>query len=215
MVPWCHLAGHQLVGDGGQGEDIGALVDAAARRLLGRHVRRRPDHVGQPAGVEHGLGDAEVGHHHPGPRPVGAQQQVGRLDVAVDGALSVEHVQAGARLRHQRGGALQRDGVLPLEQVRHRPPVGVRHHEVRRAVDLAHVVHPDDVVGVRSAQDARLLEEAVADVESLCPVVGERLHRDVGLELVVAVEPHRGEAADPESLHLCETTESNWQRHAR
>ena len=56
-------------------------------------------------------------------------------------------------------------------------------------VGLADVVDPDDVVGVGPAQDPRLLEEPLADVEPLRPVVGQRLDRDVGVELVVVVEP--------------------------
>ena len=60
---------------------------------------------------------------------------------------------------------------------------------------------------VRLSEDPGLLEEAVADVEALGPVVGERLHRDVGLELVVAVEPHRREASDPETVDLPQTAE--------
>jgi hypothetical protein len=208
-----HLPGQEVVGDCRQRVDIRALVDAATRGLLRRHVRRRPDDVGQPARVQDRLGDAQVGHHHSHPGAVGAQEEVGGLDVAVDRSLGVEHRQPCRGLAHERDGAIQREGVLALEEVRDRPLVGVRHHEVRRAVGLAHVVDPDDEVGVGSSQDARLLEEPVADVEALGPVVRERLHRDVGLQLVVAIEPHRGEPADPESLHLRQTTQSVRQGH--
>jgi hypothetical protein len=104
--------------------------------------------------------------------------------------------------------------VLPLQQVGDGAPVGVRHHEVRRALDLAHVVDAHDEVGVGPPEDARLLEEAVADVEALRPVVGQGLDGDVGLQLVVAVEPHRGEPTDPEPLHLREPTEPYGERHA-
>ena len=106
----------------------------------------------------------------------------------------------GAGLRHQVDRAVERQPVLALEQVRDRALVGVRHDEVRRAVHLAHVVHADDVVGVGPTQDPRLLQEPVADVEPLRPVVRERLHRDVGLELVVVVEPDRGEPADAQPV---------------
>ena len=93
--------------------------------------------------------------------------------------------------------------------------VGVGHHEVRRAVLLADVVDPHDVVAVGAAQDPGLLEEPLADVDALRPVLGERLHGDVGAELVVAVEPHRREAAHPETVHATEATEALREGHAR
>ena len=70
----------------------------------------------------------------------------------------------------------------------------------RRPVDLADVVDPHDVVGVGATQDAPLLEEPFAHVEPLRPVLGQRLDRDVGLELGVVVEPDGREAARPEPL---------------
>ena len=125
----------------------------------------------------------------------------------------VEHGQARAGLGHQVDGAVERQPVLALEQVGDRALVGVRHHEVRRAVDLADVVDPDDVVGVGPRRIRASSQEPVADVEPLRPVVGERLHRDVGLELVVAVEPHRGEPADAEPVDLSQATEPSGKRH--
>ena len=156
-----------------------------------------------PLSVQHRLRHPEVGHHQLGARPVrGAQQQVLRLDVAVDDPVAVQHREPGPGLPDQVERLVDRQiGRPSRDQVGDGAAVGVRHHEVRRALGLADVVDPDDVVGVGPAQDPRLLEEPLADVQALRPVVGQRLHRDVGLELVVVVEPHRGEPADPEALH--------------
>ena len=116
--------------------------------------------------------------------------------------MVVEHDEPRAGLGHQVDGAGEGQAVLALEKVGHRALVGVGHDEVGRAVDLADVVDPDDVVGVGPPQDPRLLQEAGADVEPLGPVVRERLHRDVGLELVVVGEPDRREPPDAEPVHL-------------
>ena len=56
------------------------------------------------------------------------------------------------------------------------------------------------MVVVGPAQDASLLEEPLADVEALRPVVGQRLHRDVGVEVVVVVPPDAREAARSDAL---------------
>jgi hypothetical protein len=94
-----------------------------------------------------------------------------------------------------------------------RAEVGVGHHEVRGPVDLPDVVDPDHVVGVRTPQDPRLLQEALAHVEALGPVVGERFHGDVRAELLVAVEPDRREPSDPQPLDPLEAAEALRQGH--
>ena len=158
--------------------------------------------------MQHRLGDAEIGDQHPHPLVSRAEQEVLRLDVAVDDTLPVQHRQPGPGLRHQVDSLLQGQGTAVLEQPRERPAVGVRHDEVGGPVGLADVVDADHVVGVGTAQDPRLLEEALADVVPLRPVVGERLHGDVGVELVVVVQPDGGEPTDPDAVHPPEASET-------
>ena len=55
------MPGEQVIADRTEGVDVGALVETDADRLLGRHVGRRADHLGQPAGMHHRLRDTEVG----------------------------------------------------------------------------------------------------------------------------------------------------------
>ena len=99
------VAGEQVVGDRGQAVHVGPLVDAAAQRLLGGHVGRGADHVGQPAGVDQRLRDAEVGDHQPlAAQAVAGQQQVLRLDVAVHDALG----RAAPRARRRPGAPARR-----------------------------------------------------------------------------------------------------------
>ena len=86
--------------------DVGAVVqrNPAGGDLLGRHVRRRADEL---AGHRHArllqhAGQAEVVDAQPA---VGRQQQVGRLDVAVDDALLVGVIQGVGHLGdHARPG---------------------------------------------------------------------------------------------------------------
>ena len=69
------------------------------------------------------------------------------------------------------------------------------------------------MVGVGAAQDPRLLQEPLAHVEALGPVVGEGLDRDVRAQLLVAVEPDRREPADAEPLDALEPAEALGQGH--
>ena len=87
----------QLVEGRSQAVDVGAAVDGAGAGLLGTHVSRRAEQavvvgqarVGQPAS------QAEVGHPDV---PLGIDQQVGGLDVAVDHSLVVGVRQGIGRL---------------------------------------------------------------------------------------------------------------------
>ena len=89
VIEW-RVAGEQLVGDHPGRVEVGAQVDGAPRGLLRRHVggcsypcaavgRDELDRVVQR------LGDAEVGNLD---RPVVGDEEVGRLEVAVDDARS-------------------------------------------------------------------------------------------------------------------------------
>ena len=99
------LAGEHLVEHAAQGVDVGAGGDLAlAHRLLGAHVVRRAErHAGLghpvPAGLAGGERDAEVGHQR---APV-VQQDVLRLDVAVDHAVPVGVVERVGHLGARSG----------------------------------------------------------------------------------------------------------------
>ena len=84
--------------DAAQAEQVGAVVDRLAAGLLGGHVLRRAGHDAalRQAGVVGGAGQAEVGELDP--LDAVLQQDVGRLDVAVDQPLRVRRRQPGGRL---------------------------------------------------------------------------------------------------------------------
>ena len=107
------VAGQHLVEDDPERVDVGARVGALPHRLLGRDVVGRAEHA--PGGGDARLlelaGDPEVGDLGP---PVGVDQDVLRLDVAVDHAARVGDGEAAGDL--DRVG----DRVLHLERARAR-----------------------------------------------------------------------------------------------
>ena len=95
-------AGQQLVEDDAQAEDVRAAIDPVplAPGLLGAHVGRRPGEPGSLAEVLVLQRQPEVGHER---LARGVEQDVGRLDVAVDQAPGVGVVQGLGDRRHQLG----------------------------------------------------------------------------------------------------------------
>ena len=91
-------AGAEGVEHAAQAEQVGPMVDRLAARLLGRHELRRADDdpvVGQ-AGIIGRAGQAEVDDLDAPRRAV--EQDVGRLDVAVDQAVGMRGGQAESDL---------------------------------------------------------------------------------------------------------------------
>ena len=188
----------QLVQRGAQRVDVGAVVDrhALGQRLLRTHVTQRPHQVARhrQAGlaVLH-VGQPEVGHPH---AAATVQQQVARLDVAVDDAHLVGVVQRlrrlDAQLRHApevspaRAASRQR-----RVRRRRRPPssaeagaaVGRRRRPRRRSVGgvgrrrrACRPPQPPDHVGQRAAVD----ELHGVEVDAALAADGEDRH-DVGV----------------------------------
>jgi hypothetical protein len=114
-----------LVEDGPQRVHVrrGADVLDLPRSLFGGHVRRRShDRAGpRQADVVEALGQAEVSHLR---LAVGGEQDVGRLQVAVDHALVVGGLDGPGQRLDQRGGGPRRHGgarQAPVET----PPLDV------------------------------------------------------------------------------------------
>jgi hypothetical protein len=112
-----HLVGHTP-----QGVDIGAAVDIAlSHRLLGAHVRIRADgdtRRSQPVTrcLRDCAGDAEIGHH----RMARSEQNVFRLDVAVDHTLAVGKSQRIGGFPGDEQRVPERELLLPLEPLAER-----------------------------------------------------------------------------------------------
>ena len=137
-----------------------------------------------------GLADAEVRDQ----RVPLVQQDVLRLDVAVDHVVAVGVVE---RIGHLRGDAdrlLDRQRLLGDEPVPQRLSGHDRHDEIEEAVGLPRVVERQDVRVVEGGGQPDFAQEAVP-AQRLREIVAEHLDRHLAVVLEVAREVHRGHAA--------------------
>ena len=130
------------------------------------------------------LGESEV--QHLGMAAIG-NEDIGRLDVAMNDALLVRRVQRFGNVERNPQGlvGVQRIAVEHLEE---RVALHVLHHDVRTVAVLADFVHRADVGMVQSGSGARLAAKA--------------LQRGGVLDHVVRQEFQRHEAAKIEVLGL-------------
>ena len=157
--------GQQLVERDPQSPHVTPRVHVArGLHLLRRHVEGATER-GQRAGeraVAGQLGDTEVQHLDPDPLPCPArQEEIGRLDVAVDHARRVGLGQRLTRLQHVRHRLRHRERPPGAELVREIAPFEVLHQHVGLAVRRgAHVEHLDHVLAPEARGDPRLAHEA-------------------------------------------------------
>ena len=123
------LAGEHLVEHAAQRVDVAARVELAlAHRLLGAHVLRRAERhpgLGHPgAGLAGGERDAEVGDE----RAAVVEQDVLRLDVAVDDAVPMGVVERARDLGGDPDGLADRQLLLAGHPVAERDALDERHH---------------------------------------------------------------------------------------
>jgi hypothetical protein len=147
------------------------------------------------------LGDAEVGDLHAALR---VEEEVFRLDVAVEHAALVGVLERLADLRHHRErlGGREAAGVHRLPQVH---AVHVLHEQVREAAGLAEVEHAHDA-GVREAREQpALAQEALGEVRVRGERDGQELQRDQPVEMRLPGledEAHAARAEQAEDLEL-------------
>nr|ART38290.1 F383 [uncultured bacterium] len=184
---------HQLVEDAAQRVQVGAGVDLGrAGALLGRHVRRGPEHaLGLAgAGVERQLGDAEVEHldplaaHHV---RIPDDEQVGGLEVAMHDAALVGGADGAGGLAHEQDGAVerQRPGLDPVLEV---VAAQLLHQQVGAVAVIADVVDLHDAGVVDAGRRPGLVEEAGDDVAVRRHLGLEHLDHGLGAGLDVGGE---------------------------
>ena len=148
-------------------------------------VRSSPERV-------EALGDPEVGQQHPA---VGGDEDVARLDVAVDEAGVVGGVEGGGDARADVDRQLGAQPRLHVEQLAQALAVDELHHDGLAAAVLEDVVHGDDV-GVGQAGDGDgLATEALGDDGIGGQARLEPLQGDLAVERDVGGQPHLGHAA--------------------
>jgi hypothetical protein len=180
------MAAEQLLRDRGEPVDIAGARRRATGLDLGRRVARRAAwHVRR---MTDRLGDPEVEEARP---PIGAHEDVGRLQVEMDEAVRVERLDRVGELDHQ-----ERD--LPLRQRRARELIerlafDVLERDERVAERLVDAEHRDDRRMVERLQASRLREEVTARVGVLR--IAEDLQGDRAVaRLVVGAPDVRGAA---------------------
>ncbi len=220
-------AGDQLPEHDAQREDVRAVVEGLAARLLRRHVavvaldhpHPRRLHLGG------GLGDAEVDHLH---LPLVGEDEVRRAHVPVDqveGApvvpgLGVGVVERLADLGDDLGGVGDRHrhvaavGEAPLHEVEVLAPDELHGEEVVLAV-LPEVEELDDVGVVELCRQPALVEEHLDEVGVRRQVGQDALDDDELLEpahAMLAGEPDLGHPAGGEVVQQLVATELAAQR---
>jgi hypothetical protein len=112
----------------------------------------------------------------------GGEEDVARLDVAVDQAAGVGGVERAGHLGHDGQGPGRGQAALAPQQGRQVHPVDVAHGDVEQPAVLAGLVDRDDAGMVDAGRDPRLAQEPPAE-----HVVGGQLGRE-HLERDPAVE---------------------------
>ena len=154
-----HRAGDHLVEDQTERVEIDAMVHLSARHLFRRHVARRAEqlaaarHVG---GRGQRLRQAEVRDVR---RARVIDQDVVRLQVAVDDAFGVRGGERVGDLPRDRDGALDRQPAFAAQDAVQILAVHEGHRDELEALDFAQVVDAEDVL-VRDlrAEEQLLLE---------------------------------------------------------
>ena len=186
------LAGEELVREDGERVAVGRGGGRLALGLLGRHVDRRPDdhpRRGEAGRALQHLRDAEVGE---GEAVVPADQDVRRLDVAVEDPRLVRGVERVAQLADP-GDGLREGDRRADHPVAERSPFEVRHHEVRQALFVAVVVDREDVRVVERGDEPGLVVEALPEVA--VPSVAARI------TFTATVRPRRSSVGPPDLGH--------------
>jgi len=178
-----------LAQDRAEAEDVGARIDGRAVDLFRRHVCRR---AGEALAqfVAPGLrpvrgrlqdGDAEIEDLE---RAVGGDEEVVRLDVAVDDALLVGRGQPARQLQREVQGAFGRKRAAS-QALAQRLAAQQFLHEVGLAGETPHIVDGDDV-GVRERPGGARFLCQPRQLRRIVRSGGEHLDRDLASELDVA-----------------------------
>ena len=144
------LASHQLIEHDARSPDIGPAVHRLAAQLLGRHIAGCA-HNGADLGHRGILdpGDAEIGDLH---LTLGAQHDIGGLDIPVHHAALVAVVQGGEHLLHDLEDGGHGKALATLQHLLQGAARHMLHGDPGVAVILAIIIDRDDMGVVQSAR---------------------------------------------------------------
>ena len=137
-----------------------------ATALLRAHVARRPEHVTRASlhadryVTAHGLGDPEIDdlRHHP--LAFAAEENVLRLQIAVNQPLLVDQRHRRTHVTQDASRLSQREATLLIQPPPQRLPMQELHHQVGTVGIGAEVEHLNHVRASEPRQRLRLAQEA-------------------------------------------------------
>jgi hypothetical protein len=143
------------------------------------------------------LGDAEVDDlGHVSARPVGHDEDVRGLDVAMDDALRMRGRERARDRQEHLDRLLRRHPAPPLQPAGERHALEELHHQERLAgFGLSEIEHAHDRRMAEPRRRARLPEQALGGVDIEALLV-EHLDRHIDVEPQAARPPHRPHAPD-------------------
>ena len=142
------------------------------------------------------LGDAEVGHHDPAPGAL--EQDVVRLDVAMDDRERMGGAEGVGRLRHDAPRLVDRQLAPPPDPPGDRFAVHVAHDEVDQALAFADGMDGDDMGVGQPGGRLGLAGEPLADVLLKGELGRQHLDGDPALEPLVARPVDHAHPATPD-----------------
>ncbi|MCX5422332.1 hypothetical protein OHA48_22860 [Streptomyces sp. NBC_00114] len=190
--------GQQLVGDDPEGVYVGPAVEPAGlENLFGRHVCGSARGHGQPGRVGQLLRAAEVRDEDGGGRTADIEQEVRGLDVTVDDACVMEHLDGVCGLGRQT--ECLRGPAVP-DLLGQRAASDVVHDEVGSFVLDTDVVNAYDTWAGDPSEQPRLRQEPLSHVGVRRPVVGQHLDRYIRVEFRIVCSPDRRERTGSQSV---------------
>lgn len=188
------------------------MIDLAARQVLGRHVCKRSDDR-----LFVGEGEGRVGHRREPevddlrlPRRV--DDDVRRLDVAVDQSCFVCRGQPVADPFEQLQSAREAERQTILDQRREGEPLDVLHRHVRSTAIVVDVEDGDDVGMMQSTRRAGFLFEACAVCRRIDSVAKD-LQRNQSADRGITGEIHHAHSALAEAANDLVRSDSTGETH--
>ena len=179
--------------------DAGVILPAGD--LFGADVLGGPeDHAGR-RDPDRRVGctrDPEVDHPHV---PVPVDEDVGRLDVAMDDAALVGGLQRTGHVDDDAERDVERQTAVALEDALQILPVDELHDDEVDALVRAGVVDRRDIRVVKRGRGTSLLAEPRNELGIGCEAGTEDLHRHAAIEEVVVCPVHERHAALTEQLN--------------
>ena len=183
-----HAPRRHLKQNAAQRVQIRAPIDRLTRRLLWRDVVRRSKHRAHPRDRifsrrirDEDLRNPEVHQlHHVGQTATLAEQDVFRLQIAMDDPLRMRFDERRRNLTRQVNDPALRQRLAQIQQRRQRPPVDVLHHDKRSTLfRLTNHVNGRDVRMADLGSGAGFSDKALHDVGIFEQIGPQHFDRDL------------------------------------